>query len=35
MNASRPVVTLDGDTLLVSGAVDPLTVISVRQEGEK
>ena len=35
MSADQPVVTLDGDTLLVSGAVDPLTVISVRQEGEK
>lgn len=28
-------VTLDGDTLVVSGSVDPLTVATVRWEGEK
>ena len=27
--------TLDGETLSVSGAVDPMTVVAIRREGEK
>lgn len=35
MSEGRPAVTLDGDTLSVSGAIDPLTVVAIRREGEK
>lgn len=35
MTASPASVILDGDTLAVSGNIDPLTVVTVRGEGEK
>ncbi len=35
MTTGQAAVTLEGDTLSVSGDIDPLTVVSVRQKGEK
>lgn len=35
MNVDQPLVSLDGDTLSVSGVIDPVNVVAVRREGEK
>lgn len=35
MSAASSAVTVDGNTLSVSGTIDALTVVAIRQEGEK
>ena len=35
MSTDRPSVTLVGDTLTLSGTIDPLNVVAIRREGEK